>query len=55
MKEAAFSLKEYQFNHVKLDLIDVGSKEPLNIDLIPSGKFISANKEFILVSCLPQM
>lgn len=48
MKEAAFKLIEYKFNHVMLDMTAIDTKEPLGLNLIPSGCFISSQKSFEL-------
>lgn len=48
MKQATFSLKEYKFNKVSLDLTDLTPEDTLNIDLIPSGRFIQNEQKFVL-------
>ena len=48
MKQATFSLKEYKFNKVSLDLTDITPEDTLNIDLIPSGRFIQNEQKFVL-------
>lgn len=48
MKQATFSLKEYKFNKVSLDLTNLTPEDTLNIDLIPSGRFIQNEQKFVL-------
>lgn len=48
MKQAVFSLKEYKFNRVFLDLTELTSEDTLNIDLIPSGRFVQKEQRFVL-------
>lgn len=48
MKQATFSLKEYKFNRVSLNLTDLTPEDTLNIDLIPSGRFIQNEQKFVL-------
>lgn len=48
MKEAIFSLKDYKFDHVIIDLKKAVDKEPLNLDIVPSGKFMRSSKQFLL-------
>jgi len=48
MKQAVFSLIDYKFDHVIIDMKHAIDKGRLNLDIIPSGKFSCGSKQFLL-------